>query len=612
MKYSLITCLLLSFSLAFAQSDLFVSSGSYIYVDGTGFTPGPNVAPLFVTDDINLDTNSHIYLRNEAQLLQGSGTTGNSGEGRLSIYQTGNVNQWSYNYWCSPVGNNSATNGNEDSRVELLNDVTDPITSVPALFTSAFDGIASPLTISDRWLWTYQTSSSYADWVYVGSTGAISPGLGFTMKGNGTGTTGSQLYDFRGKPNNGTITNPVSDGDFTLIGNPYPSALDARDFIHDPLNINEIDGTLFYWEQNGTVASHVLQDYIGGYATYTIDAAGTMETFNFALFFTYDEQDNSTPVFTPPPMSAQAEGTKIAGRYVPVGQGFMVEGIAGPNGIVTVKNSHRDYIKEGTDSFFFRTTLTNNGMQMDSNTDQIQYQDNGLSIVPDDYKRFRVNVDFTVGNSQYTRQLVLNFHDTATLGYDRGLELKRAQGYASDAYFNLENKDYCGQAYPFEEALTIPLVIDIEEQQPLRFRIFDIQNFEDSQGIYIHDIENALYVNLRNQDYELNIEPGNYTNRFEIVFAESEVLSIDDLDVNDLSIRQNNDSQQLHIINPKGLDVKSIEVFDVAGKQILDGLYDSILNRYSLSTADLSEGVYIVNVSSNANTIKSEKIIVKH
>ena len=37
---------------------------------------------IFVEDDVNLiESNSRIYLRNEGQLIQGSGTTGNSGIG---------------------------------------------------------------------------------------------------------------------------------------------------------------------------------------------------------------------------------------------------------------------------------------------------------------------------------------------------------------------------------------------------------------------------------------------------------------------------------------------------------------------------------------------------
>ena len=44
---------------------------------------------LFVEDNINLnDTNSRIYLRDESQIIQGSGINGNSGIGELSTMKT--------------------------------------------------------------------------------------------------------------------------------------------------------------------------------------------------------------------------------------------------------------------------------------------------------------------------------------------------------------------------------------------------------------------------------------------------------------------------------------------------------------------------------------------
>ncbi len=133
------------------------------------------------------------------------------------------------------------------------------------LFTTGYNRNASPLTISDRWLWTYQTSDQYLDWVYVGSTGNIGPGLGFTIKGNGIGLKASQVYDFRGKPNNGTIENDVANGLNTLIGNPYPSAMDSALFIHDRCTQASTTENLLYREQDGSVGSYTLQDYIGGY-----------------------------------------------------------------------------------------------------------------------------------------------------------------------------------------------------------------------------------------------------------------------------------------------------------------------------------------------------------
>ncbi|MBF8150545.1 T9SS type A sorting domain-containing protein [Winogradskyella sp. F6397] len=603
MKLSLYSLLLLSSYISYAQ--LSVQNDAYIFVKNQY---------VFVTDDVNIDdADSKIYLRDEAQLLQGDGATGNSGLGELSVYQTGTVNQWSYNYWCSPVGNNSAAFGNEDARVNLIDEATGLTSSVDALFIGGYNGSSSPLSIAQRWLWTYQTSDQYIDWIFVGSSGDIKPGLGFTMKGNGTAETGSQLYDFRGKPNNGTISNDVANGLNTLVGNPYPSAMDSAAFIHDADNQASINGTLQYWEQDGNVPSHVLQDYIGGYALFTIDAAGGMITSTPAVFKTYDEQDN---VFDLPP-GPGSNGTKQALRYIPIGQGFMVEGITGtpetPAKVYT-KNAHRVFVKESDgNSYFFRSNTN------DSNTNEtteplgIQYQDNGLSIIPEDYKRFRINVDFIDDESQYTRQLILNFHESATAGFDYGLELIRTESYNSDAYFSLDEKVYSAQAFPFEETLVIPLSIDIEQQQPLRFRIFDIQNFDAAQGIYIHDKHNDSYTNLRSLDYELNIEPGNYTDRFEIVFATESTLGIDEFDVTSLNVFQDNNNHQLSVQNPNSLDIKSVEIFDVAGKQILKVDYDAVKAQYNLSTYGISDGVYVVNiVTDNSTTTKSQKILVKN
>ncbi|MDY2586877.1 T9SS type A sorting domain-containing protein [Winogradskyella aquimaris] len=609
MKTTLIACLLLCFSMASAQSDLFVSNGSYIYIDGTGFSSGTDVAPLYVTNDVNLENNSHLYLRNDAQLLQGN-NVGNSGTGELSVYQEGNVNRWSYNYWCSPVGN---TNADDNSNRQFIfqQQITEPtglITNVTPTFTFNVDGnnATDPVTISHRWIYSFVSSEQYTGWDYIGDAAdVLAPGLGFTMKGTSGNPIVSQAYDFRGKPNNGTISSPIADGLFTLIGNPYPSAIDSAALIHDIDNVIEIEGTILFWEHATYVESHVLADYIGGYHEFSIDPLGNIISNTPAVFQTYDGAGNIVGPVPPGPPGA----SKRAYRYIPIGQGFMVEGSTGigPGAVVTLKNSHRVFEKEApASSVFFRSN------NPDSSTSGIQYQDNGLSLVPDDYKRFRVNVDFTVGEAEYTRQILLNFHDTATFEHDRGLELKRAVNLDSDAYFVQDSKNYSGLAYPFSQDLRIPIVVDIEEQQPLRFRIFDIQNFDESQGIYIHDTYNDVYVNLRDQDYELNIEPGNYTDRFEIVFTPGQALSINDLEVSDLIIRQDNDIHELSVINPNGLDVKTIEVFDMTGKRMLNQLYDSVSNRYQLSTVNLSDGVYIVNVTSKNNTVSSEKIIVKH
>lgn len=617
MKHLFTIILFATCNLAFSQTDLYVSNNAnvYVYVDGTAFTNGTN-ASLFITNGIELaGTNSNLFLRNEAQLLQGN-SLGNSGIGKLSVYQTGTVNTYAYNYWGSPVGNTTASNttnraftpsNNIYDHIGHVNPVLDPITSVLATYTSGYDGVATaaptPQVISSFWLYSYDPGILYAEWDPVGETGFVNPGYGFTMKGN---PSGGQQYDFRGKPNNGNILVNVVAGEETLVGNPYPSALDARDFIHDPLNAGliannppQMTGVLKYWEQAPGATSHVLSNYVGGYALYTISSGG-VDSFTAAPFTTY--LLDGTPTNMP-----AGSGFKIARRYIPVGQGFMIEGAA--DGNVTFTNAQREFYKQsGADSYFFRTGNTNDN---ENTLNETEYNEDGLNIVPTDFKRFRINVDFSE-NEFYTRQLLMNFHHTATDGYDYGLEAKGDITQNSDAYWVLENVPYFIQAFNFDLELRIPLVVKALNNQPIRFRIFDIQNFDDNQPIFIHDIENDIYVNLREHYFEINLPEGTYTDRFEITFT-SERLNVEQLiTVDDLNIYQNNQLAELTISNPKLLDLKQVRLYDVSGKQIFDEKNLITQANYSFSTKNLSQGVYIANVTFADNQIVSKKIIVSN
>ena len=69
MHHKLIVLALFLCNLSFSQ--LSVRNSAYVFV---------NDEIVFIEDDINLnEANSRIYLRDEAQIIQGSGTKGNSG-----------------------------------------------------------------------------------------------------------------------------------------------------------------------------------------------------------------------------------------------------------------------------------------------------------------------------------------------------------------------------------------------------------------------------------------------------------------------------------------------------------------------------------------------------
>ena len=591
--YYLLIVSLIAFQLSNAQ--LTVRNNAYVFATDV---------VVYVEDDVNLtESNSTFYLRDEAQLLQGPGNTGNSGLGRLSVYQEGNVDNFAYNYWCSPVGNVNANTVGNRTFIPNTNfyDVVDLTNSNLAGYTTSnYNGTSVPLNIEQYWLWKYNPGTAYSEWDYVGQSGFVDAGYGFTMKGT---DAVNQRYDFRGKPNEGEISTAVGLGQETLIGNPYPSALDALAFIHDPNNVPLLDSaTLYYWDHDPTANSHVLVEYRGGYGTYTIDPTGTTETYTPPTYDTYNADGTLNTV------GGASTSGKIARRYIPIGQGFMVRGLIAGN--LLTSDSHRVFYRESAaESEFFRSASQNTNVNLNQDNSGIQYNDQGLSIVPSDFKRFRLNIDF---NDTYTRQLVQNFHYTATPNEDYGLESKIYQVLDSDIYWPQNGDEYVAQANAYDLNLAIPLELKLQQQQLIRFRIFDVQNFETNQPIYVHDIENDTYVNLQNQNFEINLPAGDYSNRFEITFVEAATLSTDEFTDNSFNVLQNNNTSELIVLNPKKLDIESIKLYDVSGKLIFDKIVKANNDRLSYSTKNLSDGVYLVQTTLSNSNITTKKVIVSN
>lgn len=120
MKKILFSSLMIAFT-SFVNAQLFVKDGSYVFMTNQYMT---------VMQDVNLNNSGNFYLRNTSQLLQkGSGASVNTGTGKLSVFQEGTVNNFQYNYWCSPVGSGAAGN---PFGIAMLNRPTGLISSTAA------------------------------------------------------------------------------------------------------------------------------------------------------------------------------------------------------------------------------------------------------------------------------------------------------------------------------------------------------------------------------------------------------------------------------------------------------------------------------------------------
>jgi hypothetical protein len=587
------------------QAQIYVSPNSYVYNKGT---------VVFAAGNLELNgATSNFYLRNQGQFLQGTaGSSTNKGDGKLSVFQEGTVNHYAYNYWCSPVGNASTTSGNEDFGITMLNLPTSTSVSIPATInSSSYNGSAAlgSLSIASYWIWKFLAGPDYSAWFQSAANTNIKAGEGFTMKGsNGTDATNvgetavnnpgsAQRYDFRGKPNDGNITINVATNNFTLTGNPYPSALHVNAFLLDASN-SACSGIAYYWEQNKTVNSHVLLNYQGGYGTYSPVSLGSSGVYVAATYNTYniDGTVNTT---------GGSSGLVIERKYAPIGQGFMVKGNA--NGTLTLKNTHRAYNKEGSFSQFERHANPNQNATLSEGTANAS-----PSFVVETVSQIRLN---TIINNQFTNQIALAFVAQATDGIDRGIDAKSAveETLPNDVYFFLENDKYVIQGVKFDVNKRIQLGVKSTNNATFKFDASTIVNFDSNQNIYIYDALDGNYYDIKSNTYEVTLPTGVYNNRFELTFK-NVVLNLD-ITTNSSSglvVLQNNASQQLTVLNPNLIPLKSVKLYDLNGKLLFDKQKIETLESYQFSTQELSEAVYLVEVMANDNRKTTQKIIVSN
>lgn len=556
---------------------------------------------LYVDQGIDIQTNGNLYLRRDAQLLQSptKSASTNSGVGALSVFQEGTSDEYDYNYWCAPVGVADATNGNRPFSLAQIFRPTSLLASTIAGTTTGLNGTANPLTISSYWIWTFVTSSTYSSWVHAG-TGNIAPGLGFTMKGTdgsdatdiyGNGVTnnnglGNQRYDFRGRPNDANISINVASGQWTLTGNPYPSALFVDAFLLDPDN-TEINAAAYYWEHQKGINSHFLADYEGGYGTYVPGTIAAGDGVYTSAFINTYNPDGSVDL----PGMIQT-GLAIRRDYAPIGQGFMVEGVSG--GQVTLKNSHREFYREGLPLSAFERPAN----LATSETEQDQR-------LP--HLRLTTLIDNVGG-----RELALILVPFATDGLDRGLEGKSPNGdeLPKDVAFWLNNEKYVIQGVAFDQAKRIPLVVKSTGTSVFKFSLSGVVNFDESQAVYIYDALDNSYHSLNDGGtYEVSVPDGVHTNRFQVTFQES-ALGIDDYDATILQIVQDNTSGQLIIRNPQLFDLKKCSVYDMAGRLVIQKIDLGNAPEARILTSGLSEAIYVVKVETDVKKDFGQKISV--
>ena len=577
-----------------------------------------NTAELTVGNDSKMEVSHYLRLDGvmdlvgESQLIQTENSDlAATSIGRLERDQQGTADTFSYNIWSSPVGNNSITNVNENYTVAtIMNDGTDENIPQSLNFSTGYNGApTSPKTVSAYWLYTYRNdpADTYSAWEQIGPYGILETGDGYTMKGPGSGgVTDPQNYVFIGKPNNGTtatsIDKTINAGNSYLMGNPFPSALDANKFINDNPHLT---GTLSFWEHWGG-GNHYLADYEAGYALYTLSGG--------------------TPAVSHPVQNTSGGGTKTPTQFIAVGQGFFVRGAT--TGTTSFNNTQRVFAKEASSgSFFFNGETTQSESALNAEDDIVHQEDVR--------EKFRIGFD---SPSAYHRQLLMTIDENTTFSYDRAYDAVIDNHPQEDMMWMLDDEKAIILGVPaIENDRKFPLRIGLPMDGEISIGVDALENVNtDNTTVFVFDALQDTYTDITTDEkFTITLEAGTYLERFYIVFEQTaaaeeetedttedteeqdtqdievvEVEILDEVEESDnLSVFFNNQSNSIVINKRVDYDVKSIQLFTILGQLIKEWTPDSETSRIELPVQDVSTGAYILKMQ-KPQTTYTQKLII--
>lgn len=369
----------------------------------------------------------------------------------------------------------------------------------------------SPATLNNRF-YNYNTTTNLYNAVANPVTTPFTIGKGqlIRMPDNHPATPTIWTGEFLGNPNNGAIdvnlTYISNTQAYNMIGNPYPSTIDADAFLTN--NASNINGTLYFWRKTNNAAGTA-------YATYTLGGATTTS-----------------------PTSPTPNG------IIQAGQGFIVEAKNTGSPIAAFTNSLR---VANNANQFFRTNST-------------------VATVPLERHRFWLNLTRTSG---YFSQLMVGYMTSATIDFDEALDGKYINDspIALTSLIGIDEYSIQGRPLPFDNTDVVPLKFKTNVSDSFTISLDHLDGlFADNQDVFLRDNILNIVTNLKLSEYTFTTDIGEFNTRFDVIYQDTALANSTFDSANSIQVVTNNN--QIHV-KSSNEPIEKVIVYDILGRTLL-------------------------------------------
>lgn len=500
--------------------------------------------------------NGHTVSLVNGLTVSGGSMTFDSGASLLQtnpVTNTGNIIykrdstpcfRYDYTYWSSPVASQTLIGLSPGTSASGFFDYN------PTISFWQESNSALPMTIGKGYL------------VRVPSTFPVSPSLPINFTAN-----------FTGVPNNGTI--PLSvvynapDG-LNLIGNPYPSALNAANLVTDPgfnVNGNFLGGTIYLWSHNTNLNMVTGQYEYNDYAVWNI--LGGINTYASS--------------------SIGSGNMNAPTGNIAAGQGFFIKTIA--TGTAYFRNTMRTGGATNSNTNFYRNATNLNT----ANTDPTAT-----------YEKHRIWLDISNEGNAY-KQMLVGYIQDGTDGLDRLFDGEMVDNENRIVlYTKVEDKKLSiqgrGLTFTTDDIFALGYKATVADNYTINLSDYD--GLFTGQAIYLEDTLLNVIHNLKESSYSFASDAGTFEERFVLRFT-TETLDVPTFNDESIVVYRNN--RGVHISSGR-VPMESVAIYDVTGRLVVS---KNAINstETSFTTLPQTQQVLLVKVTSQSGATITKKVL---
>ena len=514
---------------------------------------------LTVTDWVNISSDGTFIVNNDASLVQ-INNVDNITNGTFTYRRTADVRKLDYVYWSSPV------------------------------YDFNINTISTPVTPGPIYIWNTRIlnpNGGQGNWVApTTAERQMIKGKGYIVRGPNSfsSTTITPFYAaFTGNPNNGTITIPIHRGsnltnlndNWNLVGNPYPSALRASQFIFD--NSSKIQGGVNLW-MHGISPSTSFGDpfYDNFLANY--DATNDYYSYNFT-------GTSCCP----------AAGADL---FIGSGQGFFIQMQEGTETVddsnfVTFTNNMRSSSFPNTT--FFRT----------SNSNPVTSPENSNFDI-NTIERHRIWLDIVNTSNNKSNRTLFGYIQGATMDKDNFYDfitqnsgVMKIYSLINDEFFTIQ-----GRTLPFNNNDVVPIGISVPTSGNYSIAVAGVDGiFSTTQDFYLKDNLLNIIHDIKANPYHFTAVSGMYNDRFEIVY-QTNALDNNDFTKSNIKVITN---EKLTVVAQNQI-MESIIVYNVLGQNI--GTFNEInTEQVTLNSLPKNNTTLLLKIKLQSGETVTKKVI---